>query len=1401
MEDGSTTTKQKPQDTNTSQQGMQDGDSNQLDKGKHMGKSKKDMDVCGLKRHLILQRAGCLAWMADHAYKNFGWVALTPLHQARGSHLAWERITADQDRYVLEGAEELEWLQKYPYRAYYFFRGICAQRQEVQRVIIFKDSAEVLNFLLNLYKPYAHFDPKFSQHQTMVNLNLEADKEKNRARFLYEQTLQSWSYSFENTLHKICLKTPTQVKIPLSSLPFCPKTLAPVLEKYRWGDTYIFQTTYTPPPNLPKFDPEILLTSLSKSLKLLQEHLEECMQNLVPPQRKPKFKRKVRKQLAKLCFAQHHGLITPEYIEHFKLHDPEDPEAIKAVAQVYIAQNFPSFKDKIAIPEESEYFALRRFTLNDQKHYYMEQALWVWAYQRLLEIFNNSLENREVKDQLLARLNPVQACEFEQAFYENLEEKQGVAIWSLIEHLALPLAVLQQDDQVVIAKNPHFKPATFLNESAHHQDILRLLFFFGRVLSEENASQLLQMHRDIIPVYPHVRKDMGFHALKIYLLKQKAGCLCWIADQAYKNFGWVSLNHEQQAQGMHIAWEYITEEQIYQRQEAHYFFAGIYAQRQAKQRRINFQNAQEVIAFLVELFKPFATHDPNHVSHLSAAHDTMQYVDVDMEHFGARLYEEILKEWEPDFVGSLEKALKQTPTHAIIATSDLPFLTKETELALEKYRQGDNYIFQTTYTPPSALPSFDRSILAFNLKESLKVERGALAGVVDSLARPKNNPTLKRKTRKQIAKLRLQETYGILTPNDFENFHLDYPKAKSFLNKHRFKYQGQECYYFEYALNIWVLQRLLEIFEGSIAMQEVEHALLARLNPAQALEFTSASSQKYASTQNITTTLASHLNLPLSIVEHSDSMAIVPNPAFKPHVFLNHSPHSQEILRLLLDFKNCHKESKEPTPTTPRLFTLVPKALEGVFSQLCIENIDVHMEALFFDDKPAFVQKILDLQRQFLKEKTNFEENFLEWCAAHLESANVPMEDKKGLIQKIIEIEQRLIDEQATLEKAFATWWAENMHIELEALFFDDKPAFFQIFLAMQTQFFQKNLIKPQEPKIATPTQEPPPPKTLPTPKPQDKYSPKAIKSYLDQFVIGQENAKKQMSLVFSDHYKRIQGQSGLEKANAICIGPSGSGKTFLIEMATQYLDIPYCLVNAASLTPTGYRGEETNQMFAMLYNNADKNIEKAEQGVLVLDEIDKLGQGGWSDKEWRQGVQNELLKVIEKGIVSFEYGNGSNKQTISLKTDHMLFIVLGHFEKLWKNNQSHQKLPKITNENLIECGMKREFLRRFCVRVIFEPVDIDMLTELLDRRLKPFQEEFFKAGSALEFSPEAKRFLVKNALKEGVGMSGLDQKLHELLMPLRFDLEDYNGLKCVINGETLENGEVFVEPLDCPLD
>ncbi|WP_240329515.1 AAA family ATPase [Helicobacter suis] len=206
--------------------------------------------------------------------------------------------------------------------------------------------------------------------------------------------------------------------------------------------------------------------------------------------------------------------------------------------------------------------------------------------------------------------------------------------------------------------------------------------------------------------------------------------------------------------------------------------------------------------------------------------------------------------------------------------------------------------------------------------------------------------------------------------------------------------------------------------------------------------------------------------------------------------------------------------------------------------------------------------------------------------------------------------------------------------------------------------------------------------------KPQDKYSPKAIKRYLDHYVIGQEKAKKQMSLVFRDHYKRINGQSNLPKANALCIGPSGSGKTFLIEKAAEYLDIPYCIFNAASLSPSGYKGAYVSEIFFNLYTKANCDIEKTQKGVVVLDEIDKLGQGTDDVLKFRQSVQEELLKVVEKNEICFEYGTGKGKETISLKTNNILFVALGHFEKLWRGNakvQQTHSIGFISNKPLLD--------------------------------------------------------------------------------------------------------------------
>ncbi|WP_233758263.1 AAA family ATPase [Helicobacter ailurogastricus] len=883
------------------------------------------------------------------------------------------------------------------------------------------------------------------------------------------------------------------------------------------------------------------------------------------------------------------------------------------------------------------------------------------------------------------------------------------------------------------------------------------------------------------------KAPMGFYDLKAYLIIHKAGCLSWIAEHALKNFGWVCLNEIHQVQGAHIAWGDITDDQIYKGKEVHYFFAGICTERQRAQNPISFKDKAEVISFLVQVFKPYVLQDPNHVYHLSEAHDNLQSVDIPMERFSRRLYLEIVKIWGTEFAATLEEILLETddlPREAHMLIKDLPFLPKEVALALEQYRDGNIYAFSTMHQTPKDLPPFNRPILRNALTGALKSGQGGLAGVVDRLVRPEREPVLKRKARKQLAKIWLRKFYGVLPLERFAEFKLDTPFKNSSLEAHSFMCQGQKHYYIDSALWLWTATRLLQIFNGSVESRGIEEALLSRLSSKQAGDFTLAFGNDPIECLrgSVSWDLISHLHLPLSVFKEQDHLIIAPNPNFKPNVFLDKKPHDREMVRLLYSFNTLSPQEKQEALTNLRhlipdyalrhKLPIIPEILREEFIKWCNDGLDEDTEVLFFDDREEFLKIILDMQEQFLTK------NLIPSTPKILSPEEAKEAKEKALQAQIKQAKQ-------ALEKDFAKWCDNSLDEDTEALFFDNRIKFFQKILQMQWHFIHEKT-NPQTSLKQTP---------IPS-----KYSPKAIKAYLDQFVIGQENAKKGMSLVFSDHYKRISGQSTLEKANAICIGPSGSGKTYLIEMATKYLDIPYCIANAAAFTPTGYIGNETNQMFATLYSNAGNDKEKAEQGVLVLDEIDKLGQGGWHDKEWRQGVQNELLKVIEKGFVSFDYGNRAMGEKITLKTENMLFIILGHFEKLWHNNQEPdnvlfgkvpKRAPKFTNEDLMECGMKREFLRRFAVRVVFEPVDIDMLTELLDRRLKPFEEEFIAYGSALEFSQNAKRALVQNALNEGIGMSGLDQKLHEILMPLRFDLEDFAGFKCVITQSTLRSGRV----------
>ncbi|WP_120946137.1 AAA family ATPase [Helicobacter labacensis] len=323
-------------------------------------------------------------------------------------------------------------------------------------------------------------------------------------------------------------------------------------------------------------------------------------------------------------------------------------------------------------------------------------------------------------------------------------------------------------------------------------------------------------------------------------------------------------------------------------------------------------------------------------------------------------------------------------------------------------------------------------------------------------------------------------------------------------------------------------------------------------------------------------------------------------------------------------------------------------------------------------------------------------------------------------------------------------------------------------------------------------------------------YTPKTLYRYLEG-VSGQEEAKKALCVTMSDHYASFMGQPRMPKTNMLLIGPSGSGKTFMTTMLLKKLDIPYFIADASNLTPTGWKGEELISIFVGLYVSAGKDIEKAQKGVIFLDEVDKLGMEV-TNEQFKSLVQTELLKPIEEHAVTFTY----DKQDITLKTDEILFIFAGHFKDLYTslNTTTQPKnsigftntkptppsttLQEVSNQDLQRCGLFREFIGRIGNVVVLEPVDHKMLSDAIPQELKPSQDHFREHGSVLEIDEGAKELLIEKAMQEGTGMRAIKTLLNRVIHLLRFDMEKWRGYKCVITAETITNKK---EPKKIPLN
>ncbi len=318
--------------------------------------------------------------------------------------------------------------------------------------------------------------------------------------------------------------------------------------------------------------------------------------------------------------------------------------------------------------------------------------------------------------------------------------------------------------------------------------------------------------------------------------------------------------------------------------------------------------------------------------------------------------------------------------------------------------------------------------------------------------------------------------------------------------------------------------------------------------------------------------------------------------------------------------------------------------------------------------------------------------------------------------------------------------------------------------------------------------------------------SPSEIKAYLDKYIIGQEHAKKVISVAVYNHYKRISLKykyPEIEKSNILLVGPSGSGKTLIAKTLAKLLQVPFAIYDATPLTEAGYVGEDVENILLRLLQNANYDVGKAEKGIVFLDEVDKLARKGDSPSITRdvsgEGVQQALLKIIEGTIANVPPQGGRKhpeQAFIKVDTTDILFIFGGAFDgidriikqRLGKKSigfkvdesesytdENYEALKQITPEDLIKFGLIPEFVGRIPIIIPLHSLNEDHLVEVLikpkNALIKQFKVFFEAEDVNLEFAPEAYKTIARKAIKKGTGARGLRSILEELLMDVMFDL------------------------------
>ncbi len=345
---------------------------------------------------------------------------------------------------------------------------------------------------------------------------------------------------------------------------------------------------------------------------------------------------------------------------------------------------------------------------------------------------------------------------------------------------------------------------------------------------------------------------------------------------------------------------------------------------------------------------------------------------------------------------------------------------------------------------------------------------------------------------------------------------------------------------------------------------------------------------------------------------------------------------------------------------------------------------------------------------------------------------------------------------------------------------------------------------------------------------------PSQIKAFLDEHVIGQQQAKRTLSVAVYNHYKRIKApelaaaeeiefaeeDEGVEltKGNILLIGPTGCGKTLMARTLARKLDVPFTICDATSLTEAGYVGEDVENVITNLWIAADRDVERASRGIVCIDEIDKVGRGGDSPSSTRdvggEGVQQALLKMVESSNVMITPEGSRNRpqqEFIQVDTSNILFICSGSFQGLTdiiarrigenqmgfgadlaeKTESTNDLLKHVRPEDVVKYGMIPEFVGRFPVIVPFEELSEDMLVEILWRPKNSLVEQYQKLFEfedvKLRFNDDAMVAIVREAIERKTGARGLRAILEEVMLDIMFELPSLQNVReCIITEESV---------------